>query len=54
MKPGFKLKKRDEPWKWGAPVILAGALLFSLLISGLLLEGQGKSALNGLFILWTG
>ncbi|WP_147821323.1 ABC transporter permease [Salidesulfovibrio onnuriiensis] len=51
---GFKLRKRDEPWKWGALVIFLGALLISLLVSALLLEGQGKSALNGLFILWDG
>lgn len=51
---GLKLKKRDEPWKWGAPVILVGALLFSFLISALLLEGQGQNALEGLSILWSG
>ncbi len=52
MKNGFRLKKREEPW--GAPIIFVGALLLSFFISGLLLEGQGKSALDGLAILWTG
>lgn len=54
MIPGFKLRKRDEPWKWGALVIFLGALLISLAVSGLLLAGQGKSALDGLYILWQG
>ena len=54
MKTGFKLKKRDEPLKWGAPIVFVGALLFSFFISGLLLEGQGKSACDGLVLLWTG
>ena len=51
---GFKLRKRDEPWKWGALVIFLGALLISLLLSGLLLAGQGKNAFDGFSILWEG
>lgn len=50
----LKIKKRDEPWKWGALVVFLGALLFSLLISGLLLAGQGKDPVQGLFVLWQG
>ncbi len=50
----LQLKKRDEPWKWGTAIVLCGALLFSFCISGLLLEGQGKSAVDGLFILLKG
>ncbi|MEF2231958.1 MAG: ABC transporter permease [Pseudodesulfovibrio sp.] len=48
------IRKRDEPWKWGALVIFLGALLFSLGVSALLLAGQGKDALHGLVILWDG
>ncbi|MDD3312851.1 ABC transporter permease [Pseudodesulfovibrio sp.] len=48
------MRKRDEPWKWGALVIFLGALLFSLGVSALLLKGQGKDALPGLAILWDG
>ena len=50
----FTIRKRDEPWKWGALVIFLGALLFSLGVSALLLKGQGKDALYGLAILWDG
>lgn len=50
----FKIRKRDEPWKWGALVIFLGALLFSLAVSALFLAGQGKDALHGLNILWQG
>ncbi len=50
----LQLKKRDEPWKWGIAVILCAALLFSFCICGLLLEIQGKSAIDGLFILLKG
>lgn len=50
----LKIRKRDEPWKWGALVIFLGALLFSLGVSALLLAGQGKSALDGMLILWQG
>ncbi|WP_207264711.1 ABC transporter permease [Desulfovibrio sp. Huiquan2017] len=50
----LKIRKRDEPWKWGALVVFLGALLFSLAISGLLLEGQGKDAFYGLSVLWQG
>ena len=50
----LKIRKRDEPWKWGALVVFLGALLFSLLVSGLLLKGQGKDALYGLDVLWQG
>ena len=50
----FKIRKRDEPWKWGALVIFLGALLFSLSVSALLLAGQGKDALHGLNVLWQG
>ncbi|WP_316900333.1 ABC transporter permease [Pseudodesulfovibrio indicus] len=50
----LKIKKRDEPWKWGALVVFLGALLFSLLVSGLLLAGQGKDPLQGLIVLWQG
>ncbi|QJB58489.1 ABC transporter permease [Pseudodesulfovibrio sp. zrk46] len=50
----LKIRKREEPWKWGALVIFLGALLFSLAVSALLLWGQGKDALQGLNILWQG
>ena len=50
----LKIRKRDDPWKWGALVVFLGALLFSLAISGLLLAGQGKDALEGLYVLWQG
>jgi len=50
----LKIRKRDEPWKWGALVVFLGALLFSLLVSSLLLAGQGKDALHGLYVLWQG
>ena len=50
----LKIRKRDEPWKWGALVVFLGALLFSLLVSSLLLAGQGKDALHGLSVLWQG
>ena len=50
----FKIIKREEPWKWGALVILLGALLFSLAVSALLLVGQGKDVFEGLNILWQG
>ena len=50
----LKIRKRDEPWKWGALVVFLGALLFSLFVSGLLLAGQGKDALHGLAVLWQG
>lgn len=50
----LKIRKRDEPWKWGALVVFLGALLFSLLVSSLLLAGQGKDALHGLAVLWQG
>lgn len=50
----LKIRKRDEPWKWGALVIFLGALLFSLGVSALLLAGQGKDALHGMNILWQG
>lgn len=50
----FKIRKRDEPWKWGALVIFLGALLFSLAVSSMLLSMQGKSAIQGLIILWQG
>lgn len=50
----LKLRKREEPWKWGALVIFLGALLFSLGVSALLLAGQGKDALHGMYILWQG
>ncbi len=50
----FKIRKRDNPWKWGALVIFLGALLFSLGISCLLLVGQGKDAFEGMYILWQG
>ncbi|BCS87286.1 ABC transporter permease [Pseudodesulfovibrio sediminis] len=50
----LKIRKRNEPWKWGALVVFLGALLFSLLVSALLLEGQGKDALHGLMVLWDG
>lgn len=51
---GLKLRKRDEPWKWGALVVFLGALLISLVASGLLLAGQGKDAFEGFRILWEG
>ena len=50
----LKIRKREEPWKWGALVIFLGALLFSLAVSALLLVGQGKDAFEGLYILWQG
>ena len=50
----LKIRKREEPWKWGALVIFLGALLFSLAISCLLLAGQGKDPFLGMYILWQG
>lgn len=50
----LKIIKRDNPWKWGALVIFLGALLFSLGISCLLLMGQGKDPVEGMYILWQG
>lgn len=50
----LKIRKREEPWKWGALVIFLGALLFSLAVSALLLAGQGKDPVEGLYILWQG
>ncbi|NDV20168.1 ABC transporter permease [Pseudodesulfovibrio sp. JC047] len=50
----LKIRKRDEPWKWGALVVFLGALLFSLFVSALLIEGQGKDALHGMMVLWQG
>ncbi len=51
---GYRLQKRDEPWNWGAPFIVVGALVLSLGVSALLLELQGKSAVEGLLVLWQG
>lgn len=51
---GYRLQKRDEPWNWGAPIVVVGALVFSLGLSALLLTVQGKSALEGLLVLWQG
>jgi simple sugar transport system permease protein len=51
---GYRLQKRDEPWNWGAPIVVVGALVFSLGLSALLLKVQGKSALDGLMVLWQG
>ncbi|MBG0789611.1 MAG: ABC transporter permease [Desulfovibrionaceae bacterium] len=50
----LKIRKRDEPWKWGALVVFLGALLFSLLVGGLILAGHGKDALHALDLLWQG
>ncbi len=50
----LKIKKRDEPWKWGALVTFLGALLFSLVICSLLLAATGKSWIQGLVVLWEG
>lgn len=50
----LKIRKRDEPWKWGTLVVFLGALLFSLAVSALLLAGQGKDAFDGLYVLWQG
>ncbi|WP_320175140.1 ABC transporter permease [Maridesulfovibrio sp.] len=51
---GYRLQKRDEPWNWGAPIVIVGALVLSFGISALLLELQGKSAVQGLLVLWQG
>lgn len=51
---GYRLQKRDEPWNWGAPIVVVGALVLSLGLSALLLKVQGKSALEGLLVLWQG
>lgn len=51
---GYRLQKRDEPWNWGAPIVVVGALVFSLGLSALLLKVQGKSSLEGLLVLWQG
>ncbi len=51
---GYRLQKRDEPWNWGAPIVVVGALVLSLGVSALLLKVQGKSALEGLLVLWQG
>lgn len=50
----LKIRKREEPWKWGALIVFQGALLFSLGISALLLAGQGKDPIEGLYVLWQG
>jgi len=50
----LKIRKRDEPWKWGALVLFLGALLFSLIVSALLLAGQGKDPFYGMLVLWQG
>lgn len=50
----FRIRKREEPWKWGALVTFPGALLFSLSICALLLLWQDKSILQGAQVLWAG
>ncbi|SOB57151.1 Inner-membrane translocator [Pseudodesulfovibrio profundus] len=50
----LKVRKREEPWKWGALVVFLGALLFSLVVSALLLAWQGKDPVYGMDILWQG
>lgn len=50
----FKIRKRDEPWKWGALVTFLGALLFSLAVGSLLLALTGKSWGQGIAVLWAG
>jgi simple sugar transport system permease protein len=50
----FKIRKREEPWKWGALVTFLGALLFSLALCSLLLAATGKSWGQGLAVLWEG
>jgi ABC-type uncharacterized transport system permease subunit len=50
----LSIVKRQEPLPGGSFFILAGALVFSLSISALLLALQGKSALGGLYVLWHG
>ncbi len=50
----LKIKKREEPWKWGAQVTFLGALLFSLAVCSLLLAITGKSWIQGLVVLWEG
>ncbi|MGE4291605.1 MAG: ABC transporter permease [Desulfovibrio sp.] len=50
----FRIRKREEPWKWGALVTFPGALLFSLSICALLLLWQDKSILQGMQVLWAG
>lgn len=51
---GFKAVKRQEPLHWGSFFIFFGALVVSLIISGLLLKAMGKPALLGLFYVWDG
>ncbi len=50
----LKIKKRDEPWKWGPLVTFLGALLFSLGLCSLLLAFTGKDWALGLTVLWEG
>ena len=50
----FRIRKREEPWKWGALVTFPGALLFSLSICALLLLWQDKSVWQGMQVLWAG
>ncbi|MDD4733166.1 MAG: ABC transporter permease [Desulfovibrio sp.] len=50
----FRIRKREEPWKWGALVTFPGALLFSLSICALLLLWQDKSIAQGMQVLWAG
>lgn len=50
----FRIRKREEPWKWGALVTFPGALLFSLSICAVLLLWQDKSIIQGLQVLWAG
>ncbi|MEF2146253.1 MAG: ABC transporter permease, partial [Desulfovibrionaceae bacterium] len=50
----FRIRKRDEPWKWGALVTFPGALLFSLSICAVLLLWQDKSVMQGAEVFWAG
>ena len=51
---GLTIAKRQEPLKWGSFLIFPAALVLSLGISGLLLIMQGKSAMYGLSVLFSG
>ena len=50
----FRLQKRQETSLWRSCLILAGAVGFSLLVSGAMLSFQGKPALSGLTLLLRG
>ena len=47
----YRVYKRQEPLGWGSCFVFLGAVLVSLIISGLLLSIQGKPAVKGILLL---